>query len=101
MRYISCAAVNGRDVEDWVKDEKELSESPTGQPQTVRVAHPARPVGSDQASSLEQQRRVRKLAETRPYQNLSGASARSGSIQPIRSTRHYETKHNIEAGTRA
>jgi hypothetical protein len=42
--YLVRGCEHGRDVEDWVKAEKELSGKPIGQPQTTRVAHPARPV---------------------------------------------------------
>jgi Protein of unknown function (DUF2934) len=49
--YLVRGCDHGRDVEDWVKAEKELSDSPIGQPQTIRAAHPARPVWFDKSSS--------------------------------------------------
>ncbi len=50
-RYLVRGCEHGRDVEDWVKAEMELSERPSGQPQTTRVAHPGRPVWFDQCSN--------------------------------------------------
>lgn len=49
--YLVRGSEHGRDVEDWVKAEKELSDSPIGQPHTIRVARPARPVWFDKSSN--------------------------------------------------
>ena len=49
--YLVRGCEHGRDVEDWVKAERELSDRPIGQPQTTRSAHSARPVWLDQSSN--------------------------------------------------
>ncbi len=42
--YLVRGCKHGKDIEDWVKAEKELSDRPMGRPQTTRVARPTRPV---------------------------------------------------------
>jgi len=49
--YLVRGGEHGRDVEDWVKAEKELSDKPIGQPETTRATHPPRPVWFDQSSN--------------------------------------------------
>jgi Protein of unknown function (DUF2934) len=49
--YVVRGCEHGRDVEDWVKAEEELSDSPIGQPQTIRATHPTRPVWFDKSSN--------------------------------------------------
>ena len=47
--YLLRGCEPGRDVEDWVTAEKELSD--ISQPQSTRADHPARPVWFDQTSN--------------------------------------------------
>ena len=49
--YLLRGCEPGRDVEDWVTAEKELSDRPIRQPQTTHAAHPTRPVWFDQSSN--------------------------------------------------
>jgi hypothetical protein len=49
--YLLRGCEAGSDVEDWVKAEKELSDSPIGQPQATGTARPARPVWFDKSSN--------------------------------------------------
>ena len=48
--YLMRGCEHGRDVEDWVKAEKELSDRPIGQSQTTRAAGLASPVWFDKPS---------------------------------------------------
>lgn len=49
--YLLRGCEPGRDVEDWVKAEKELGDTPIGQSQTTKATRPARPVWFDKSSS--------------------------------------------------
>ena len=42
--YLVRGCEDGRDVEDWFKAEKELSDGPIGRPQPTRAVHAPRPV---------------------------------------------------------
>ncbi len=42
--YVLRGREHGRDVEDWMRAEKELVHGPIEQSQTTRVVRPARPV---------------------------------------------------------
>jgi hypothetical protein len=42
--YLVRGCEHGRDVEDWFKAEKELSDRPIGRPQPTRAVHAPRPV---------------------------------------------------------
>src|SRR5678815_4904856 len=46
--YLVRGCEHGRDVEDWVKAEKELSDN--GQPHTIKATRPASPVWFDKPS---------------------------------------------------
>jgi hypothetical protein len=49
--YLVRGCEHGRDIEDWIRAETELSDKPIGQPQPTRAAHAARPVWFDQTSN--------------------------------------------------